>query len=172
MYEKASGEEAVELVTVTVCACGGVLTDCALKLSDPGETSSNGLVLTNRLTGMFVFGIDAPGALIWMLPEQVVVNAGKPVVLMETLICTGVVPVVCVVCVGNTTIQLLPQVDVDGNAEKLTWVPAGLVTAMFWVCGASVPVCQAKLSCVGVNVSVGAPVVVTVTGILRTVELP
>src|ERR1051326_665858 len=39
---------------------------------------------------------------------------------------------------------------------------------MFCEAGALVPSCRSKLSCVGVKVSVGAPVVLTDTGIFRT----
>ena len=81
----------LELVTVTDCACGNPPPGCVVKVSDDGDTDSRGLVLTSRFTGIFVVGFEAPGALIWMFPEQLV-GLFKPAVLMETLIEVGVEP--------------------------------------------------------------------------------
>src|ERR1700676_1944205 len=100
-----------------------------------------------------------------MLPVHVGVVVGNPDVLTEAVMRVPVVPFVEVAVAGCTTAQF-PQLDLYPLGRKFTCVPAGLVTLMVCAAGTDVPICQAKLSCVGVNVSVGAPVVVTVTGIV------
>ena len=45
----------------------------AVKLKDPEESDSKGFTLTSTLTGTLIGEFDAPGALIWILPEHVVV---------------------------------------------------------------------------------------------------
>jgi hypothetical protein len=91
-----------------------------LNVNDGGETKRSGLVLTSRLTGMFVTPFEAPATLTSTLPTQVVVMEGKDDTLIETVIGVGVTPFVALACVGCTLNQFPPQLDVDGLTVKVT----------------------------------------------------
>ena len=90
-------------------------------------TSSSGLVLTNKLTGMATVGLDTPEPAISTSPEHVPAN--KPDVFICTLMVLGVTPVCC-----EITSQPVPQLSVLALAEKFTLAPVLLWTVR--VCAA------------------------------------
>ena len=97
-------------------------------------TRSRGFELTNRLTGTTTLGLDALGAEISTSPMHCA-GVVKVAVLICTLMVKGVAPVCC-----DSTIQLLPQLDVLAVAVKATLVPVLLVMERVVAGGALVPI--------------------------------
>jgi hypothetical protein len=122
-------------------------------------TNSNGLVLTSRLTPTVTLELDALGAVISISPVHC--PAVRPVVLICTLSVLGVAP-----CVGVTTSQLFPQLEVLAAALKLRFDPVLLVRVSVCGAGAAVPIWNAAESWAGFTLRAGVPAMVTRTGTL------
>jgi len=121
-------------------------------------TNKSGVVLTRRVTGTTTLGLVAPDAVISISPAH-----DCAVVSPEIFICAVILTGLATLS-GVTTSQLLPQEDVLADAVNGTLAPVLLVTAMDCTAGALVPICQAKLSWLGLTWMAGVPARVTKIG--------
>ena len=90
-------------------------------------------MLTSKLTGTTMLGLEAPGAEMSISPVHV------PALRLDTF--TWILRVLGVApdCWDSTS-QLLPQVAVLAEAVKLTFAPVLLLTKRFWPAGWLVPI--------------------------------